>query len=153
MAWKPIQHLIRSLLAAVHLDERTALLILAGLLLVMLIGRMGWLRQAWRSVRRWWPHRRLPRPLPAIGRAGYVYVIRGRDDGLYKIGLTVDPVKRLQTFQTARPDLSFEHLIRCRDRYAVERRLHEQFARKRRRGEWFALDRGDLEAIKRLKTL
>jgi hypothetical protein len=67
--------------------------------------------------------------------------------------MTVDPGKRLATFKTARPDIRYEHLIHCRDRYAAERRLHEQFARKRRKGEWFQLDGRDVEAIKQIKAL
>jgi hypothetical protein len=153
MTLQQVQRLLHRWLVSLHLDERTALLLLAVLLLALLIFRAGLLPRLFRHLRRWLHRRRLPQPLSAAGRAGYVYVIRGRDDGLFKIGLTVDPAKRLQTFQTARPDLQFEHLIRCRDRYNAERRLHEQFARKRRQGEWFQLDNRDLETLKRIKAL
>jgi hypothetical protein len=148
-----LQRLVHRLLASAHLDDRTALLVLVGLFLAILIVRTRLLHRCWHMMRRWWSRRRLPRPLSSAGRAGYVYIIRARDDGLYKIGLTVDPAQRLATFQTARPDLQYEHLIRCRDRYDAERRLHERYARKRRAGEWFALDQGDIETLKRIRTL
>jgi len=83
----------------------------------------------------------------AEDRSGYVYVVEA-DNGLYKIGLSKEPRKRIDALGVKLPyELEIIILIETPDRYELERELHEQFADKRKNGEWFELTSKDLETI------
>jgi len=83
---------------------------------------------------------------------GFVYVIRGGP--YYKIGCTTSPQDRFNQIQ---PKLPFETevvcLIEANDMTGVEKVLHETFRKKRRNGEWFELDEGDVEYIRGLAQM
>jgi hypothetical protein len=80
--------------------------------------------------------------------SGYIYVIRD-DESHYKIGLSTNPAARLRQLNGGSPyPLAFEILEPCKDIYRVEAKLHEQFANRRLKGEWFALTESDLEEIR-----
>jgi hypothetical protein len=73
--------------------------------------------------------------------AGHVYIIE-RDDGMVKIGVSIDPVNRIKNiasiggFHINRQfisDVVIEHLF-------IERFLHKKFKNKRCIGEWFEVD-------------
>ena len=74
----------------------------------------------------------------------YFYVIEGTP-GLYKIGRSVDPLKRLRQLQTGSA-VRFQLVRAIRTLFAeeIERDLHRRYAKKRVRGEWFELDSMDL---------
>lgn len=81
---------------------------------------------------------------------GYVYLLKSAS-GEYKIGHTTNPEHRFKTFDVKLPfKVSFEHLILCEDRRALESELHLKFKTKRINGEWFALTDADIEYIKSL---
>lgn len=83
---------------------------------------------------------------------GYVYVMKS-SAGLYKIGCTKNPDKRLTSFNKGLPmTFSYEKLIKTNERYYFEKRLHKKFSRKRVVGEWFSLNDADLALIKRIKS-
>lgn len=76
---------------------------------------------------------------------GWIYLLRG-ENGLYKIGMTKrTPDQRLAEFS---PKLPFDSLlvdtIESQDAVRLELEIHERFADKRVRGEWFALNQEDL---------
>lgn len=82
---------------------------------------------------------------------GYIYVCRGSNDSLCKIGCTTDaPSKRLKSLRTANPTMENLLELPCEYPRQVETALHKFFAAKRRDKEWFALDEEDLKAIPRL---
>lgn len=94
-----------------------------------------------------------PRPGPTL--AGYVYLIR-EPGGLYKIGHSTNPKKRLSSLRGQTPyalQLELVHTIRCNNRYEAESQLHKRYADKRVRGEWFRLDPDDVQAIRKIKSL
>lgn len=78
-----------------------------------------------------------------------VYLIRNEDNGLVKIGWSGNPelrFKRLHTLTGA--NLTF--LWSLQGGKTVERHLHNNFAAKRKQGEWFDLDETDIAYINEL---
>src|SRR5712664_604855 len=76
---------------------------------------------------------------------GVIYVARCQE--FYKIGYTQsDPVKRLSSLQTGSP-YRIELLGTTSGSQEDEQRLHEFFAPKRERGEWFRLTSDDVQSI------
>jgi hypothetical protein len=73
--------------------------------------------------------------------SGYVYVIGTELADRVKIGFTSgDPRARLKALQTGCPD---ELVVIATEvgSQSLERNLHERFAEKRVRGEWFRVDK------------
>ena len=85
-------------------------------------------------------------------RAGWVYLIKS-DTGHYKIGQTSNLHDRLRTFEVKLPfEITPIHAFFCHyDRLFCEKWLHEKFAAKRIRGEWFSLTNDDVEFIKSIQ--
>lgn len=82
---------------------------------------------------------------------GYVYVLKEINGKHYKIGHTKNPNSRMQTFKTKLPfKIEFDILIETEDMYALEKKLHKQYSKKRIEGEWFALSQVDLDTIRKL---
>jgi len=83
--------------------------------------------------------------------AGNVYLMYNNHTGRIKIGMTQnEPKFRESTLQSEDPDveLAFSRsVLMMRD---TERYLHERFADKRYRGEWFDLSTGEIEEAKSL---
>jgi hypothetical protein len=81
-----------------------------------------------------------------------IYVIHC--DGYCKIGMAVDPLKRMGDLQVANPHpLSMVWaggVTTAQPDSVTERQLHAHFAAKRVRGEWFILDDDDLAYIHEL---
>ena len=75
-----------------------------------------------------------------------VYVMIDKNTGMYKIGRSKNPERRERTLQSEKPtiELLFSHDARVKD----EKVLHDMFASKRIRGEWFNLDGMDLSKVK-----
>jgi Meiotically up-regulated gene 113 len=71
-----------------------------------------------------------------------VYLMKNMANGYYKIGRSGQPPVRERTLQAQEPDIRL--LASIEARAASERQLQQRYARKRVRGEWFALDYGDL---------
>lgn len=76
---------------------------------------------------------------------GYVYLIRNGEH--FKIGMTSNPKSRIETYYRTETPHAYEVLAmsRCLDYKEQEKILHEIFASKRFRGEWFSLDESELE--------
>ena len=87
-----------------------------------------------------------PSPIPL--KSGYVYLIKA-SNGLFKIGKAKNIKDRLKILNTmCACKLELICAIYSDKPYALERRLHNQYAEKRSHGEWFALAREDIESIK-----
>src|SRR5260370_41591630 len=62
---------------------------------------------------------------------GYVYLLKS-SEGMYKIGRSVDPENRRETFTVKLPfRVEYLHLIPCRNRFVAERKLHNLFRHQR----------------------
>lgn len=79
----------------------------------------------------------------------YTYLIFDERTGLYKIGKSKDPYKRMKILSNLqssfRPSLRLVSTINA----DVESFLHCRFKSKRHHGEWFGLDEKDVKFIKR----
>lgn len=77
---------------------------------------------------------------------GYIYVVKM---GIhYKIGISVNPKKRLKEFTILPYELETVLCEKVFDYQTIEKELHEHFDRKCVRGEWFELDEQDLAYIR-----
>lgn len=95
----------------------------------------------------------LPTARKALPRStsGYVYILKHIGGTHYKIGCTSKPDDRLHTFEVKLPfPVAYEVLIKCEDRFTLEKELHKHFASKRVDGEWFSLDEDDLDYLRQL---
>lgn len=80
-------------------------------------------------------------------RRGVIYILKA-DNGLYKIGKTSNPNKRLPRLAIQLPyQITVVQTIWTDDIDDLESRLHLRFAAKRVQGEWFKLDAADLAAL------
>lgn len=80
---------------------------------------------------------------------GFVYLIHNATQSTYKIGKSKDPVKRLSQLRTSSPDeIAIVCTIETSDMDRLEGELHQHFADKHIRGEWFRLTPSDVEYIK-----
>jgi hypothetical protein len=81
------------------------------------------------------------------GRPGFVYLLYA-ETGLYKIGLSIDPVARFKSInKQVSEDVQLLHTIPADDRYFAERDLHALYTAKRQEGEWFSLSAEDVDHI------
>ena len=90
------------------------------------------------------------KPTLATNETCFVYLMYDTSNGYFKIGISNDPEYRERTLQSEKPTI--EKL--CAKEYpnriiasAIESALHKAYESKRLRGEWFALDANDVNAI------
>ena len=84
-------------------------------------------------------------------RKGYVYLIKNRHTGNYKIGISKNVASRLKTLNSAAGGgLELLHTIESSDMRRTESELHERFAFARLQNEWFALQPENVEKIQKI---
>jgi hypothetical protein len=85
---------------------------------------------------------------------GYVYLVKHGSRREYKIGKTINPLRREGEIALQLPEkLEPIHTIKTDDPSGVERYWHSRFASKRKEGEWFALTPEDVRAFKRWRSI
>ena len=90
---------------------------------------------------------------PSKSKGAYIYLIKNKDTGHMKIGIAKDIKQRLKALQTGSvSELEVLSLIYSETPYTLEKNLHNRFASKRLRGEWFNLEGSDIEYIMKLST-
>lgn len=84
-----------------------------------------------------------------LSKKGFIYVLKCGPH--YKIGLSQNIDKRIEQLSVTPPfDVELIHTIETDDMYNLESFLHDRFSEKRKNGEWFELDKADIEYIKGL---
>jgi len=85
---------------------------------------------------------------------GYVYLLKHGSRREYKIGRTINPLRREGEVGIELPEkLQPIHYIKTDDPPGVEHYWHTRFASKRKEGEWFVLTADDVRAFKRWKRI
>ncbi len=80
----------------------------------------------------------------------YVYLMYDKRTKLYKIGISNTPEFREKTLQSEQPLIELiaaKKYINRRIAANIEKALHETYSHKRKRGEWFILDKEEIEEI------
>jgi hypothetical protein len=86
--------------------------------------------------------------------SGYVCLLKHGNRAEYKIGRTVNPVRREGEVRLELPErLAPIHYVQTDDPAGIEAYWHRRFADKRKQGEWFALSVEDVRAFKRWKRI
>ncbi|NQY78738.1 MAG: GIY-YIG nuclease family protein [Candidatus Caenarcaniphilales bacterium] len=85
---------------------------------------------------------------------GLVYLFKHGDRNEYKIGKSLDTVRRGQELRTIMPqDLELIHEIKTDDPFGIEKYWHKRFEKKRLNGAWFNQSSEDIKAFKRWKRI
>lgn len=95
-------------------------------------------------------------------KSGYLYLIEQEQTGFFKIGVSINPEKRLNQLKTSSPTvLKLITKIYTNDMYTLEKLFHKLFLRKnstlsegnkwRNNREWFFLNSNDINYIKSFK--
>jgi len=87
-------------------------------------------------------------------KSGYVYLLKHGSRREYKIGMTLNPIRREGEMKLQLPEkLEPVHYIKTDDPSGVEAYWHMRFREKRREGEWFVLSPVDVKAFKRWRSI
>jgi hypothetical protein len=87
-------------------------------------------------------------------RSGFVYLLKHGSRSEYKIGKTINPLRREGEVRLQLPErVSPVPYIETDDPSGIEAYWHARFAAKRKEGEWFALSREDVTAFRRWKRI
>jgi len=81
---------------------------------------------------------------------GFVYLMRNPENGLHKIGRSIDPNTRIHSVRAYEgvSAIDLVHCIKTDDCVWLEGKLHVLFEACRKRGEWFDLKPIDIEWLK-----
>lgn len=69
-----------------------------------------------------------------------IYLIKSLNEGVYKIGVSKNPSKRLKEVQTGNPSpVEIVQLYETNNAYKIEKALHNRYSHFNTHGEWFEL--------------
>jgi hypothetical protein len=71
----------------------------------------------------------------------FVYLIKSKESQLYKIGIAINPYKRISQLETGNPEqLQILYTYKTKNYSSIEKSLHNRFSYLRKNGEWFSFD-------------
>lgn len=83
-----------------------------------------------------------------LTRGGYLYIIQLGETNVYKIGVSINPSRRLKELQSKSPiHLRIIYGKFGHDYESIEKYFHWVFRKKRIKGEWFELNQDDIIRI------
>lgn len=83
-------------------------------------------------------------------KSGFVYLLKG--DDCYKIGKSKEPKTRTERLAVKLPfEVELVHTVESNRHSKLEKFLHNKFSDKKVNGEWFDLDKKDVEYIKNME--
>jgi hypothetical protein len=89
-----------------------------------------------------------------VPKIGYVYLIQHGNRREYKIGKTYNLIRREGEIRLELPEkVKPIHTIETDDPSGIEQYWHNRFSEKRKEGEWFELNAGDVRAFKKWKKI
>lgn len=84
-------------------------------------------------------------------RFSYVYLMKDKSMGFYKIGISFEPIQREKTLQAERPVITLLASRKFENRDLsknAEKMLHAKYSHLRKRGEWFELTHKEVAPVK-----
>lgn len=78
---------------------------------------------------------------------GFVYLMK-RENSDTKIGVSKNPLTRLEQIRKDHTSVELVYTMKADKSYKAEKILHDEFAEKRKDGEWFSLSDADIKSIK-----
>lgn len=85
---------------------------------------------------------------------GFAYLMKHGKRNEYKIGKTFNPIRREGEIRLELPEkIDPIHYIKTDDPSGIEAYWHNRFSQKRKEGEWFQLNKEDINAFKKWKKL
>jgi hypothetical protein len=82
-----------------------------------------------------------PQEEPSVKKTACLYFIEEVDTGRIKVGVAIDPGRRLYQMQTfVSSELKLLISVPLQNAFSIERRLHQFLDQSRVRGEWFSAD-------------
>jgi len=85
---------------------------------------------------------------------GFVYLIKHGSRNEYKIGKTINPLRREGEIRIQLPEkIKPVHYIETDDPTGIELYWHRRFQTKRKEGEWFELNKSDVNSFKKWKKI
>lgn len=83
-----------------------------------------------------------------------IYLIKSLNEGVYKIGVSKDPNKRISQLQTGNSSpLEIMVLYESNNAYKIEKALHRRFYHLNEKGEWFNLSQNEAHSFLDLCTI
>ena len=83
-----------------------------------------------------------PEPVP-----GYIYLVQAVKTDRFKIGRTVNVLKRLRDLQTSSPlEIRYVYHAYVQNMNLSELELHHRFSEQREIGEWFSFTKEDVQS-------
>lgn len=79
----------------------------------------------------------------------FIYLLTGLNDGIlmHKIGISKNVNRRLKQLRTGNPTIALVYSYESINYKGIETSMHRRYKHKKFSGEWFILDKSDVESF------